>query len=306
MSLRIAIIGAGFIGLNLAEAFLLKGYVVNVLDRGEKPDNLTYSGLFWLQGDVGDRELVSELLSQSDIVFYLVSSTVPGDDVDVSKELFLNVSQLLQVLELCELYSVKKFIFFSSSSVYGAQAVIPISESCVPLPISAHGVQKLTMEYYIGLFSRRSDTDCKIVRLSNPFGPGQNIHGRQGFISIVIGHLKQASSVNIRGSGDDVRDYIYIDDVVDACQFLMTSESKQLVFNIGCGLGYSLNDVIDIFEQQLGYKLPVLHTKCRESDIPVSVLDVSKMNNEFGFNPRVSLASGIKKFLIYHNVLPDA
>lgn len=305
MSLRIAILGAGFIGLNLVEAFLRKGYAVNVLDRGEKPDHLAHSGLYWLQGNVGDRGLVTELLSKSDIVFYLVSSTVPGDDVDVSQELFLNVSQLLQVLDLCELHRVKRFIFFSSSSVYGAQTVVPISESCVPLPISAHGVQKLTMEYYIGLFARRSDTDCKIVRLSNPFGPGQNIQGRQGFISIVIGHLKQASSVNIRGSGDDVRDYIYIDDVVDACQLLMTSESKQLVFNIGCGLGYSLNDVIGIFEQQLGYTVPVVHTECRESDIPVSVLDISKINSEFEFKPGVSFASGIKKFLIYHNVLPD-
>ena len=304
MSLRIAILGAGFIGLNLVEAFLRQGYIVNVLDRGEKPDQLIHPSLCWMQGSVGDKELVSEVLSQSDIVFYLVSSTVPGDDVDVSKELFLNVSELLQVLELCDIHQVKKFIFFSSSSVYGAQSVVPISEACVPLPISAHGVQKLTMEYYISLFARRSKTDCKVVRLSNPFGPGQNIHGRQGFISIVIGHLKQGTSVNIRGTGDDIRDYIYIDDVVDACQLLMTKDSNQFVFNIGCGLGYSLNDVIGVFEQQLGYKLPVVHTECRKSDIPISVLDVSKMNDEFGFKSRVSLVSGIRQFLNYHDILP--
>lgn len=305
MSLRIAILGAGFIGLNLASVFLRAGYSVNVLDRGKQPAELTHPRLTWLHGNLGDKEHVSTLLSQSEVVFYLVSSTVPGDDVDVSKELFLNVSQLLRALELSEFHKIQKFIFFSSSSVYGAQQVFPTNEASVPLPISAHGIQKLTMEYYIGLFARRSGVTCKVVRLSNPFGPGQNIHGRQGFISIVIGHLKQGSPVNIRGTGEDVRDYIYIDDVVDACLRLVTTESQELIFNFGCGLGYSLNSVLEIFEQLLGHSIPVVHTACRESDIPVSILEISKAQRELGFVPAISLSEGVRKFLLHHHLLMD-
>lgn len=300
MAVRVSILGAGFIGLNLAQGLLRLGYEVSVVDRGAKPARLCDPALCWFQCDISDREHVSKALSKSDIVFYLISSTVPGDKVDVSKELFCNVSQLLEVLDLCGQYKIKKFIFFSSSSVYGQQTVIPIDELAVPQPISAHGVQKLTMEYYIRLFSKSSDIDCKIVRLSNPFGPGQDIYGRQGFISIVIGHLKDSSVVKVRGSGNDVRDYIYIDDVVDACVQLIRIESQQLVFNIGFGLGHSLNDVVGIFEARLGYPLSVAHIECRESDIPVSVLDISKVKAVFNIKPKTSLAAGIKKFLIYN------
>lgn len=303
MSLKIAILGAGFIGLNLTKTFLKLGYNVSVLNRSAPSQGFSHPNLVWVQGDVGCKSDIDSVLAGADVVFYLVSSTVPGDDVDVSKELFLNVSQLLQVLEQCEYHKIQKFIFFSSSSVYGAQLQFPISESSVPLPISAHGIQKLTMEYYIGLFSRRSTVDCKILRLSNPFGPGQNIHGRQGFISIVIGHLKSGTPVSIRGTGEDVRDYIYIDDVVDACANLVITESSELVFNMGCGEGYTLNQVLEIFEEQLGYPVPVEHIACRESDIPVSVLDTSKMQSEFGCIDTSSLAAGINQFLVHHSLV---
>ena len=303
MTKRIAILGAGFIGINLVEYFLEKGCQVNVLDRGEKPNSLTHPHLNWLKGDISDKEPLSRLLGMSDVVFYLVSSTVPGDDVDVSKELFVNVSQLLQVLELCEIQKVKQFLFFSSSSVYGAQKYFPISESAVPFPISAHGIQKLTMEYYIGLFSRRSDVDCKIVRLSNPYGPGQNVFGRQGFISIVIGHLIQGTPINIRGTGDDVRDYIYIKDVAEACYQLVETKSDHLIFNLGCGVGHSLNQVVRVFERLLGCSLEVAHTACRESDIPTSILSIKKINENYSFIPQTSLIEGIKTFLRHHELI---
>lgn len=302
---KIAILGAGFIGLNLVNSFLRSGHDVKVLDRGEQPADLTHPQLKWIKGEVGDEVCLSSALQDVDVVFYLVSSTVPGDNVDVSKELFVNVGQLLKSLELCDSFGVKRFIFFSSSSVYGTQTIVPTAEASVPLPISAHGIQKLTMEYYINLFSRQSKVECKIVRLSNPFGPGQNIYGRQGFISIVIGHLKDGSPVNIRGTGLDVRDYIYIDDVVESCHKLITSESRSIVFNIGCGQGASLNDVIVAFESLLGRSLNVNHIECRASDIPISILDVTKAKNELEFSPKTSLIEGIKTFLKHHELYSD-
>ena len=306
MSYKISILGAGFIGLNLVKRFLQSGHTVSVLDRGTCPNEISHPNLIWHTGSIDEQEVVSAALMHSDCVFYLISSTVPGDDVDVGKELFLNVSQLLQVLELCEKHSVGKFVFFSSSSVYGAQQHFPISEFALPEPISAHGIQKLTMEYYIRLFSRRSETSCVIVRLSNPFGPGQNVYGRQGFISIVIGHIINGTPINIRGTGSDVRDYIYIDDVVDFSEKLLTANSEQLIFNVGSGLGHSLTDVLNVFGGILNRDLPVNYIDCRDSDIPVSVLDITRVSDATQLAPKYNLSRGIEEFLRFHNMIPDS
>ncbi len=303
MSLKVSILGAGFIGINLAKGFLKSGYHVDILDRGEKPKELSHENLTWFQGNVDKKSDVEQVLIKSFAVFYLVSSTVPGDKVDVSKELFCNVSQLVQVMDLCEVYNVERFIFLSSSSVYGVQEKCPINENVCPAPISAHGIQKLTMEYYISLFARKSNTKCKIVRLSNPYGPGQNIHGRQGFISIVIGHLTNNTSVIIRGTGEDVRDYIYIDEVVNACHSILTTDTKEVIFNLGCGTGVSLLNVINEFEAILNTPLNIIHQECRASDIPINILDVSKTKEILNFEASVSLTDGINMFLKHHEFI---
>jgi len=303
MSLKISILGAGFIGINLAKGFLKSGYQVDILDRGEKTAELHHDNLTWVQGNVANKTDVEKVIKNSFSVFYLVSSTVPGDEVDVSKELFSNVSQLLQVLNLCETHNIAKFIFFSSSSVYGIQKECPINENTCPAPISTHGIQKLTMEYYISLFSRQSNTNCKVVRLSNPYGPGQNIHGRQGFISIVIGHLTNNTPIVIRGTGEDVRDYIYIDDVVNACHSILTTDSDEVVFNLGCGSGESLLNVISEFKANLDMPLNITHQECRASDIPVSILDVSKAKDILSFEATISLKDGLKRFLEHHKLI---
>jgi len=303
MSLKVTILGAGFIGINLAKGFLKSGYQVDILDRGEKPGDLNHDNLTWVQGNVGNKCDVEQVIENSFSVFYLVSSTVPGDKVDVSKELFSNVSQLLQVMDLCDIHNVDRFIFFSSSSVYGVKKECPINENVCPDPISTHGIQKLTMEYYISLFARQSNTDCKILRLSNPYGPGQNIHGRQGFISIVIGHLTNNTPVVIRGTGEDVRDYIYIDDVVNACHSILTTDSKEVVFNLGCGSGASLLEVINEFKANLDIPLNIIHQECRAFDIPVSILDVGKTKDIFNFEAATSLKDGLKIFLEHHKLI---
>ena len=301
-SLRVTILGAGFIGLNLAKEFLVSGYHVDILDRGEMPLGLSSENLTWLQGCVSNTSNTASVIQNADVVFYLVSSTVPGDDVNVSKELFCNVSQLLQVLELCDSHKVGKFIFVSSSAVYGTQQVLPTSEQALPMPISAHGIQKLTMEYYISLFAYQSNTSCKILRLSNPYGPGQNIYGRQGFMSIVIGNITDKKAVSIRGTGEDIRDYIYISDVVTACQLAVTTASKEIIFNIGSGLGTSLLQVMSQFKDILQIPIAVSHQECRKSDIPVSILEIGKAKAILGFEPKITLCEGVKMFLNHHGV----
>lgn len=253
--MKVTVLGAGFIGLNLVKNLLSAGFRVTILDRGDKPEELTSDHLIWVKGFAENKEHLTQAIANSDIVFHLLSSTVPGDKVSVSNELFSGVSQILEVLNLCEDLNVKKFLFMSSSSVYGLQNVVPITEAFSPEPISTHGIQKLTQEHYIRLFSRNNRLDCKILRLSNPYGPGQDVMGRQGFISIVIGKLLTQQPVQIRGDGEAVRDYIHIADVCNGCLELIQNDNHQIVFNIGCGVGYSLNQVCLSWRKFWGGKL---------------------------------------------------
>ncbi|EKD45974.1 MAG: hypothetical protein ACD_69C00063G0002 [uncultured bacterium] len=303
MSNNISILGAGFIGLNLVNYYLsLKGYKVRVLDRNPKPKEMSEE-VEWIQGNLGVYEDIVKAISGSQIVFHLISNTVPGDMVDINKELFEHVLQTIQLLDICVRHSVKRVIFISSASVYGIQSKLPISESSLPSPISSHGIQKLTIEHYLHLYLYDFGLDYKIMRLSNPYGKGQNLFGRQGIISILLGNILSKQKMKIRGDGTAIRDYIYIDDVIRALFLAASTESKKNVFNIGSGQGVTLNEVVYEVSSLLGQVINVEYIGTRKADIPSSVLDVSLAQMELGFTPRFSLRDGLKQYLLFNKLL---
>ena len=301
---NISILGAGFIGLNLVNYYLgrKENRKVKVLDLASKPKEVGEE-VEWIQGDLGSHEDVTKAIKGAQIVFHLISNTVPGDVVDVNKELFENVLQTIKLLDICVQNSVKRVIFVSSSSVYGIQYKLPISENVLPNPISSHGIQKLTIEHYLHLYAHTFGLDCKIIRLSNPYGKGQNLFGRQGFISILLGNLLTKQKTRVRGDGSDIRDYIYIDDVIKALFMISATQSKKNIFNIGSGQGVSLNQVIQEVSSLLGSAVDVEYIGGRKADISASILDVSRAQRELGFSPRVSLMEGLKMYLTLNKLL---
>ncbi|WP_151448094.1 NAD-dependent epimerase/dehydratase family protein [Lacisediminimonas profundi] len=302
MTIKAAILGAGFIGMNFLRHALDLGGVLHVLDHNPPPPDLQ-GKLRWTIGDLGDEQQVAQVLDGADTVFHFISSTVPGDQVNIASELQQNVFQTLQLLNLCVQLRVRRIIFVSSSSVYGVQDTLPIPETAATDPISAHGVHKLTIEKYLQLYRYTHGLDCKILRLSNPYGPGQNVHGRQGFIAIAIGRIIEGKEIAIRGDGKIIRDFIYIQDVCHALQAAATTLSDERIFNIGCGQGCTLNQVIATMEDVLGRKLNVVHTESRFVDIPESVLDISRSRNVLGLPPALSLREGLVRTLSHHGLI---
>jgi UDP-glucose 4-epimerase len=297
--MKIAILGTGFIGLNLLDFAIKKGFFVSVLSHHPCPKKYDKPSIKWICGDLKNASDVYEVLFESDIVYDLISNSVPGDLMSVSKDLFENVSYTLQLLEICTKCNIKQIIFTSSSSIYGDQKNIPISETSLPNPISSHAIQKITLEYYIKLYSRNHNLKSKIVRLSNPYGPGQNIYGRQGFIAIVFGQAIRGSSVLIRGDGETVRDYIYIDDVIDYLIELPYIKTNEITFNIGSGIGYSLNQVVNKIEILMDRKIKCKFEKKRTVDIAKSILDVNKTNIIIQNKPLIDMDQGLRKFLSF-------
>ena len=299
---KVSIIGAGFIGINLIDAWFKQRYEICVLDRGECP--LEYIGkIKWLRGTFDSLDKVSNVVEGAEVVFHLISNTVPGEDVRWNEDLSKILSHTIQLLNVCKQNGVKRVVFISSSSVYGAQKEFPIPETAIPNPISAHGIQKITLEHCLRLYHYQYDLDCKIMRLSNPYGEGQNIYGKQGFIAIMLRKLLEKKTVVIHGDGKTIRDFVHISDVVQASLLLATTDSKKIIFNIGSGKGMKLNEVVEAIEGILGRAIPVEYSVKGLHDIPFSVLDISKAVKYLGFKPIVSFKEGLKKTLLENSLI---
>lgn len=293
----VAIVGAGFIGKHLIRAFLKLGINVRVLDRNPCP--LEFEGLLsWLCADYRDRSALSTLLCDVDVVYHLVSSTVPGDHhVDIASEIHDNVVGSLGLLDLCRQYGVRRLVFLSSASVYGIQDSTPIDEHSETWPISFHGVHKLAIERYLWIAYQHSGLDVCVLRLANPYGPGQDIYGRQGFIAIAIGRLLRGEPLLLRGGAETIRDFIFIDDAIDGILSAGILDKVPFLVNLGSGQGSSLLYVANLISELAGRDFLLRHEPLRGVDIPVSILDVSRARETLRFQPRVSLRLGIQMTL---------
>ena len=237
------------------------------------------------------------------MVYHLVSSTVPGDDtVDPIKELSENIFSTIAFLEMCKKCNVKRIVFVSSSSVYGLQSTMPISEGAETNPISSHGIQKLTIEKYLLLYQFLYGIDIRIIRLSNPYGPGQSLSGRQGFVAIAIGHMVKNEPVLLRDSGRPIRDFIYIDDVSRALVLAGIVENAPSILNLGSGKGYSLKQIVELLKEITGDPVLTVSGELRKADIAESVLDISQAGCALDFGPQFSIYDGLVKTLRYHGV----
>ena len=296
--LKITVLGAGFIGSNLIDRLIMDGHNVNVLDRNPCPSNLM-GKVDWFQADISDDFDMSVIFKNTDIVFHLFSNTVPGDKVNIKSEIFYNIGVLINILDTCIESGIGKLFFISSSSVYGQPTRLPISENSPTSPISMHAVHKITIESILSVYNKNFNIDCKIIRLSNPYGNGQRLSGRQGIVSILIGNYLRNEVTNIRGDGCAIRDYIHIKDVIDALTLLMNSNTQYLTFNLGSGVGVSINHIISLVSESLKGELKIRRVARRSEDIDNNILDISLLSEEVGFAATVGLESGIKEYVKY-------
>lgn len=302
MTKQVSVLGAGFIGMHMIKHLIDCSYSIRVLDLLPCPQHLL-GKVDWHQGDFADNDLIDKVVAGSQAVIHMISSTVPGDRIREEDEIMKDVLPTIQLLRRCVAYKVDRVIFMSSASVYGLQEKIPISEGVRPDPISSHGIQKLLIENYLHYFHHEYGLDYRIARVSNPYGHGQDIYGRQGLISIVIGRLMQGKPVTVRGNGAALRDYIYIDDVIRGCTALLRDKSGNKIFNIGSGQGHSVNDVLNLMEKHLGRPVVRVYESERKADIPVSVLDITKARTMLDFDCRFNIEQGIMETLQAYQML---
>lgn len=291
----IAIVGAGFIGRHLIRSFLALGHKVRVLDRNHCPSEFT-AQLVWIRADYRDSAALRQVVSNADVVYHLVSSTVPGDlHVDIASELHDNVVGSLSLVQSCSDFGAKRLVFLSSASVYGVQDLMPVQESAPTFPISHHGVHKLAIEKYLWIARQQRGLDVRVLRLANPYGPGQDIYGRQGFIAITIGRLLRSEPILLRDGSSTIRDFIYIEDAIRAITSAGLHDDVPFLLNIGSGRGYSLLEAVQVISDLSSRQHVIKHEPSRNTDIPVSILDISRARHSLNYQPRFTLSEGIQK-----------
>lgn len=287
---------AGFIGRALVDRLLHDDYEVTAVDRvwDEK-----ISGVQCVSGDVFNPQFLRTVIDGHDTAYHLVSTTIPStSNRDYLYDCESNIAGTLRMLEVLVECDVKKVIFISSGgTVYGIPKHIPISESAETYPICAYGISKLAIEKYLYLYSYLHRIKAIVLRLSNPIGPGQLPDRGQGVVATFVNRILQDKEVEVWGDGTAVRDFISIDDVVEALTRVMEIERPFTLLNIGSGKGYSVNQILGILRDKMGSTIRVNYLPSRTCDVPAVVMDISKAKVIMGWEPQVTFEREISKVI---------
>ncbi|MFH0813333.1 MAG: NAD-dependent epimerase/dehydratase family protein, partial [Pseudomonadota bacterium] len=230
-------------------------------------------------------------------IFHFIGTTLPKTSTDNPVyDIQSNVVSTLNMLELAAKAKIKKIIFASSGgTVYGVPQSIPISEDHPTNPTCSYGISKLTIEKYLELYRRTRGLEYVCFRISNPYGERQNPHSIQGAIAVFLGLVKEGKPIAIWGTGDITRDYIYIKDIIPVFIKALQKENQWNIFNLGSGKGTTLNELVEIIREVTQHNIDVIYSLGRPIDVPVNVLDISRVQKAFGFTPKVQLSDGIRK-----------
>ncbi|WP_171885055.1 NAD-dependent epimerase/dehydratase family protein [Serratia marcescens] len=286
--------GNGFIGSRLVAALRTRGEETAVLDRFPARTDMDWAGVRYFQGDFHDADVLGQALQDVDSVYHLASCTVPSTaDADPIADIEGNLIGTHRLLEAMRVRGVRRLCYFSSGgTVYGNPDTLPVPETHALRPISSYGIVKVAIEHYLTMFQRQGWLDPVIIRPSNPYGPGQSTRGIQGAVAVFLGRALAGLPVEIWGDGETVRDYVFIDDLIDLA-LLATESGRTGVFNAASGNGISLNELCAAIRVASGRALPVQYKPGRTFDVRSIVLDVQRAKQLLGWTPKIALAEGL-------------
>ena len=292
--------GKGFIGSHLVDGLLRAGYPVRVFDRadaGALNDPATVSKVEWCDGDFTTGQGVGAALDGCGVCFHLASTTIPKtSNADPAADVSANVAGTIGLLNEAIAAGVKKIVFASSGgTVYGVPRYVPVDEDHPTDPISSYGITKLAIEKYLKLFETMHGLAYAVLRPSNPFGERQRAQASQGAVAVFMGKVLRGEPVEIWGDGSVVRDYIYIGDLIDAFLQVARYSGSERIFNIGSGVGQSVNEILDGIERVLDKRADRRYLEARAFDVRTSVLAIDRAEKELGWKPATSFIDGLER-----------
>lgn len=305
--MNIVILGAaGFIGTNLALKLSQdENNFITVVDETLEyfnaclnRDNIRMQAINYF-----DCRKLDAVIAGNDVLYHLVSTNNPtSSNRHIGTEIEDNIDISIKIFDSCVKNRIKKVLFISSGgTVYGNVEKYPIVEDDTTNPITTYGIQKLTIEKILYLYGYIHGLNYAIARVSNPYGPYQRPNGRLGVVTTFAYKAYRGEPLTVYGDGGVVRDYIYIDDVVDALIKIANSDisGKEKIYNVGSGTGVRVSEIIEIIGKILGTPIHVDYNEKRKVDVPVNYLDVSRYEKQFGKLVHVRLEEGVNKLIMF-------
>ena len=305
MALYLVTGGAGFIGSHLVDELLKRGERVRILDNFStgRQDNLSHvlERIELVEGDIRSYHIVREVVQGVDYILHQCAlPSVPRSINDPITTNEVNVGGTLNILDAARDAGVKRVIYASSSSVYGANKKLPKKEDMVPRPISPYAVAKLTGEQYCHVFSRTYGLETVALRYFNVFGPRQNPKSQYSAVipKFIVGML-EGRRLTIHGDGTQSRDFTYVDNVVAANLLAVTADDVSgEVFNLACGDSMTINEIAKHISEALEIKPKIEHGPPLTGDVPHSMADISKARQKLGYQPRIPAKEGLQRVVL--------
>ncbi len=292
--------GAGFIGSHVADQLLARGHEVAVVDdlSTGKKKNIPEGATFY-ERDIRDGcaevfeefepDTLSHQAAQMDV---RRSVREPTFDADI------NIIGTLKLLENCVRYGVEKVVFASTGgAIYGEQREFPAPEDHPLRPVSPYGVSKLAGESYLHFYHVQYGLPYAALRYANVYGPRQDPHGEAGVVAIFSGNLAAGHASTINGTGEQTRDYVYVEDVARSNVLALEGDPPSDAYNIGTGVETSVNQLYELLWRASGKDLPPRHGPAKPGEQLRSSVDPTRAALTLGWHPKVKLATGLEETL---------
>lgn len=290
--------GAGFIASHLVDAYIARGDEVVVVDNlvHGKRERVSPHATFY-EVDICSPQLADVFAAERPdfVSHHAAQMDVRKSVEDPMFDASVNILGGINVLEQCRKFGVQHLIFASTGgAIYGELEQVPAPETHPIRPISPYGASKFAFEIYLFLYRYNYGLDYTILRYANVYGPRQDPHGEAGVVAIFGNLMLNGKRPTIFGDGEQVRDYVYVSDVV-AANLLCGPHVSGEVFNIGTGIATSVNDLFRIMRDIIGFADDAHYAPPRLGELAVSALDATKARQKLGWQPRVSLREGLER-----------
>jgi len=290
--------GAGFIGSHIADALsditdvtiydnLSSGHINNI------PKDSTF-----IEEDIRHTDQLTQAVESADVVFHQAAQVSVQDSIeDPVSSHQINLDPLLTILEAAR-SSNTRVVFASSAAIYGEPTYLPIDESHPTDPTSPYGVEKLTADQYCQLYHDLYGVETVVLRYFNVYGPRQQAGDYSGVVSIFRDQVLNNEPITIEGKGTQTRDFVHVDDVVQANLLAATKDAAVgKAFNIGTGTQITIRELAEKFKEIINSHSKIIHVDAREGDIHESVADISHARAVLGYDPTYDIDSGFDAYL---------
>ncbi|QLD87064.1 NAD-dependent epimerase/dehydratase family protein [Natronomonas halophila] len=282
--------GAGFIGSHLVDA-LHETNDVAILDAaptGEAPIKVEV-----IQGDIRNEETVADAVADTDVVFHEAALVSVAESIDHPKASHAtNATGTLNVLEAARRHDAR-VVAASSAAIYGHPEEIPVSEAHSLEPTSPYGIDKLATDHYTRRYHDLYGLETVALRYFNVYGPDQT-GGDYGVIKVFFEQARNGDPITVHGDGTQTRDFVHIEDVVQANLLAAETDAVGEAYNVGTGDSITIRELAELIRNAVGSDSKIVHTDPREGDIDHSRADIDKARDRLGYEPEIELEEGLK------------